>query len=96
MSWPLPKFHFSQRENMLIRAFLELSTLKTTYMLNHKIILLFIKHKKHVLNDSRKKDKKAIFLIFQALNDDGFEEVFEAKKFKYEIYFKHLIREWDR
>lgn len=30
---------------------------------------------KDSLNDSRKRDKKALFLIYQALDDDGFEKI---------------------
>ena len=31
--------------------------------------------KKDSLKDSRKKDKKALFLIYQALDDDSFEKI---------------------
>lgn len=37
---------------------------------------------KDSLKDSRKKDKKALFLIYQALNDDGFEKIFDTTSAK--------------
>lgn len=45
-----------------------------------------------------KKERQEGFLfIFQALNDDGFEKLSKAKNLrKHEIFFKHLIREWNR
>ncbi|KAL5542206.1 hypothetical protein UlMin_035326 [Ulmus minor] len=33
---------------------------------------------KSTLKDSRKRDKKALYLIYQALNDDGFEKISSA------------------
>ncbi|KAE8721075.1 hypothetical protein F3Y22_tig00016885pilonHSYRG00007 [Hibiscus syriacus] len=38
--------------------------------------------KKTTLNDSRKRDKKALYLIYQALDDDGFEKISSASSSK--------------
>ena len=37
---------------------------------------------KDSLKDSRKKDKKALFLIYQALDDDGFEKISDTTSAK--------------
>ncbi|PKU71906.1 hypothetical protein MA16_Dca021744 [Dendrobium catenatum] len=37
---------------------------------------------KDSLRDSRKRDKKALYLIFQGLDDDSFEKIFDAKSAK--------------
>jgi len=47
-----------------------------------KIRLHYPKHKKETLKDSRKRDKKALFLIYQALDDDAFENISDATSVK--------------
>jgi len=37
---------------------------------------------KKTLKDSRKRDKKALFLIYQALDDDAFEKISDATSAK--------------
>ena len=37
---------------------------------------------KDSLKDSRKKDKEALFLVYQALDDDGFEKISNAASAK--------------
>ncbi|KAE8735550.1 Beta-galactosidase 8 isoform 1 [Hibiscus syriacus] len=40
------------------------------------------KYQKTTLKDSRKRDKKALYLIYQALDDDGFEKISSASSSK--------------
>ncbi|KAL5769585.1 hypothetical protein ACOSP7_013739 [Xanthoceras sorbifolium] len=54
---------------------------------------LYPKLKKDSLKDSRKRDKKALYLIYQALDDDGFEKISSASSAKQawqklKIYYK--------
>ncbi|KAK6119274.1 hypothetical protein DH2020_046983 [Rehmannia glutinosa] len=56
---------------------------------------------KDSLKDSRKKDKKALFLIYQALDDDGFEKISSATSAKQgeekvkKVRLQTLRREFD-
>lgn len=46
-----------------------------------------------ILRDLKKRDKKVLFLIYQTLDDDGFEKISSFKLNKHEKSFKSLIKE---
>ena len=49
---------------------------------NDVVLVALTPDQKKALNDSRKRDKKAFYIIYQALDDDGFEKILIASSAK--------------